>query len=385
MQPAIDRGYLVSALKRYVATNSVNPAFSGDNSNEARLARVVADDLASAGLDTRIISASPGRDSVVGTLSGEGTGKSLMLYAHLDTVAVAGVESTTDPIERAGRLYGRGAYDMKSGLASCVAVVRAIADAGVSLSGDIVVAGVADEEAASIGMEEVLKSVRTDAAVVTEPTELALCVAHKGFCWHRLTVRGRAAHGSRHEQGVDANLRMGAFLHELRHLEDTLRRHPAPHAYVGPPSLHVGVLQGGTGASTYADRCVAEIERRTIPGESPEDVTAELEEVLAAAQLATDDAASVELLLARPPFESSPDSDILGLLKRACQTEMGRQPAIAGRPEWMDSALLASAGIDTVVFGPGGDGAHAESEWVDLASLEQHARVLLAAALAYAR
>jgi len=277
---------------------------------------------------------------------------------------------------RDGRMYGRGTYDMKSGLTAGLAAVRALRDAGVRLAGDVLVVGVADEEVASIGMSEVLRHVRADAAVVTESTELRVCLAHKGFCWLEVETVGRAAHGSRFQEGIDANMRMGRFLAQLDVLERELRLR-RPHPLVGPPSLHAAVLRGGTGTSTYADRCRLEIERRTIPGETEAQVVAEVQTILD--RLAAADATfkgSVRPFLTRESFQVNPEAPIVTTLRAIASDVLGSRDDVIGEPYWMDAALLGAAGIDTVVMGPKGTGAHAAVEWVDLASVEQLATIL---------
>jgi len=382
--PSIDDAFLRDALARYVATDSRNPAFTDGATDESALAAAVGEDLREAGLEVRTVSAGPGRDSVVGRLPGSGGGRSLMLYAHLDTV---GVEGMADPFEArvvGERLHGRGAYDMKAGLASCVAVARALAASPRRCAGDVLVVGAADEETESAGMLAVLREVRTDAAIVTEPTDLRVCVAHKGFVWVRVTTFGRAAHGSRFAEGIDANMRMGRFLARLDALERELREAREPHPLVGPPSLHAAMLRGGTGPSTYADRCDLRVERRTVPGETVAEVEAEIARLLSAVE-AEDPTfrGEREVLLARDPFEARADSPVVAALEAAAERAGGAPPGRGGETYWMDAALIAAAGIDTVVFGPGGSGAHAAEEWADLPSLERHAAIVLETALDY--
>ncbi|MEZ4417336.1 MAG: M20/M25/M40 family metallo-hydrolase [Gemmatimonadota bacterium] len=374
--------FLEDALARYVATPSVNPAFSDGSTHEAAMASVVARDLEEAGLEVTVIAAGPGRDSVVGRLPGTGGGRSLMLNGHLDTVGPGGMERPFEPRLEGRHLHGRGSYDMKSGLASCVAAARALAR-GPRLAGDVVVTAVADEEEASLGMQAVLAAVRTDGAIVTEPTELEICIAHKGFLWVELVTHGRAAHGSRFREGIDANLRMGRVLAALEPLERALREGTG-HALLGPGSMHVGTLHGGAGLSVYADRCVAGLERRTLPGERTDEILAELQGLLDT--LTWQDPsfrAELRLLLERAPFEAHDGSDVVRTLDRAFAQVQGASPRRQGGSYWMDAAFIQAAGIDTVVFGPSGTGAHADVEWVDLDSLQTHCRVLQQAARTY--
>lgn len=380
--PGIDSAYATGVLGDLVRINSINPAFSGGTTDEREIAEYVAAALAELNCQVVRHQPLPGRVSVTGRLAGTGGGHSLMLYAHMDTV---GVDDMRDPFGaeiRDGRMYGRGAYDMKCGLAASLAALRALR-AGPPLAGDVIVCAVADEETESLGIRDVLERVRTDAAIVTEPTELQVCVAHKGFCWVEVETLGRAAHGSRFEEGVDANMRMGRFLGALDQLEQALRS-SRPHPLVGPPSLHAAVMHGGTGTSTYAARCRLEIERRTIPGETAERVMSEVGELLS--RLSGQDASfqgSHRLMLARDAFEVPITAGVSQAVLAAATGTLGRTPPIIGASYWMDAALLAAAGIETVVIGPTGAGAHAAEEWVELDSVTQVAAILAGAATRY--
>lgn len=381
--PESSARYVRETLAHLVQTNSINPAFAPDAPGEAPLADWVAEELSRLGCTITRREPLPGRVSIAGTLPGVGSGPSLMLYAHLDTVGVEGMEDPFSGEVRDGRLYGRGSYDMKCGLAACLAAVKTLRDSRTRLRGDVVVCAVADEETESLGMLDLLKAIHTDAAIVTEPTELDVYIAHKGFCWIEVTTLGRAAHGSRYQEGIDANLRMGRFLAELEGLERRLRARD-PHPLLGPPSLHAAVLRGGTGLSTYAASCVLQIERRTVPGESPEGVLAEIDALLDSLRAA--DAtfeARTRMLLARPWYEGSPESAIARAVLATARRRLGRAPVISGAAYWMDAALIAEAGIETVVIGARGGGAHAAVEWVELESVVVLAGMLADAAKEY--
>lgn len=381
-----DTQYITSTLTSLVQTRSINPAFAdGEASDEREIATRLGEMMRALGMETTEFEPEPGRVSVVGRLPGSGGGRSFLLYGHIDTVGVAAMPDPFSATVRNGKLYGRGAYDMKGGVTACLATVKALRDAGVRLRGDVLIACVADEEVASIGMAEVLEHVRADAAVVTEATELRVCLAHRGFSWVEVETLGVAAHGSRFDLGIDANMRMGRFLARLDKLEQELRSRQ-PHALVGPPSLHAAVLHGGTGTSTYADRCRLEIERRTIPGETEEQVLAEVRAITDA--LAVEDAtfrANVRAMLTRGSFEVARSAPIVDAILDAATSVLGTQPEIIGEPYWMDAALLSDAGIDTVVIGPSGAGAHALEEWVDLGSVEKLTDILTAAAREFCR
>jgi len=375
-----DRAHYVDLLSRLVRIGSINPAFSDGSTNEAELAAFVAREMEELGMETRRFEPEPGRVSVLGRLPGAGGGPSLMLYAHLDTVGIEGMDDPFSGEERDGRVYGRGAYDMKGGLAACLAAVRTLRDAGIRLRGDLLIAAVADEEVASIGMADLLRHATADAAIVTEPTEMRICLAHKGFVWVEVETFGRAAHGSRFGEGVDANMRMGRFLARLDGLEKELRASP-PHPLVGPPSLHAAVLRGGTGASTYAAHCRLEIERRTIPGETEELVLAQIRAITDA--LAAEDStfrAEVRALLTRGGFEARADAPVVRSVLGAAAEVLGSEPQMVGEPYWMDTALIADAGIDAVVIGARGAGAHETVEWADIDSHVQLTAILARAA-----
>jgi acetylornithine deacetylase len=379
----VDRDYLVSTLTDLVRIDSVNSSLVPGGAGESRIAAHVAEKMRALGMTVTTLEGTSGRPSVVGRLVGSGGGGSLMLNAHLDTVGIEGMASALEPVIRNGRLYGRGAYDMKGSLAACLATVKALADAKADVRGDLVLAAVADEEYASLGTAEVAREVPVHAAIVTEPTELDLCIAHKGFVWLEVETVGKAAHGSRFFEGIDANMRMGRFLGRLDRLEQELRARP-PHPLVGPPSLHAPTLHGGSELSTYAASCRLGIERRTVPGETEAGVRAEIEALIEQTRAADPSfQAAVRCLLARNAFEVSPDAPIVSAVRAAATRHLGRSPALIGKPFWMDSAILADAGVETVIIGPIGGGAHTSEEWVDLQSLERLAVILADATLAY--
>lgn len=380
---SIDLSYLDAVFQRLVRINSVNPLLDPSAPGEAQIAAFVAGELRACGCDVEIHEPEPGRPSVVGRLRGSAPGRSLMLNAHADTVAV---DEMADPFSgdiRGGRLHGRGAFDMKGGLAAMLAAVRALGDAGRPHSGEVMLAAVADEEYASLGTQDLVGRYRPDGAIVTEPTALDVCLAHKGFVWIEVKTHGRAAHGSRFDLGVDANMRMGRILVELDRLEQDLRARP-PHPLVGPPSLHAATLAGGTGLSTYAASCTLQIERRTIPGERTETVVGEVDALIERV-MARDPSFETEsrVLLAREPFEVPREAAIVRAVAGAVESVVGHPPAFVGQTPWMDAALLSAAGTETVVFGAAGAGAHAKEEWADLESVHRLAACLVEAALRY--
>jgi acetylornithine deacetylase len=368
---------LTALLSALVATDSVNPALVPGGAGEREVVAVIEAWARAAALETERLEETSGRPTVLVRARGTGDGRTLLLCGHTDTVTVEGMDGPHTPRSDGDRLYGRGAYDMKAGLAAALIAAR---EAGrLRLAGDVVVAAVADEEHASIGVQEALRHVSADAAVVTEPTELKLVVAHKGFVWSEIEVAGRAAHGSRPHLGVDAILKMGHVLRELEQLDRTLadRTHPL----LGRASLHASVIEGGAELSSYPARCTLGLERRTLPGETGRAIEAELEALLQRCRERDGELeASHRTLLVREPFEIGRDAELVSAVAAAAAEVLAEPPAIAGASYWADAAFIAAAGIPTVLFGPGGDGAHAVEEWVSLSDTEAVARTLVALA-----
>jgi acetylornithine deacetylase len=359
---------LESLLSRLISIDSVNPSLVPGAHGEAEIGDFVADWLRTQGLDVRRQeTASPGRTNVIAAARGTGGGRSLLLNAHMDTVGVAGMKAPFEPVTRDGRLFGRGAMDTKGALAAFMA---AAAEApGLRLKGDVILTAVVDEEYASLGTEAVVRECRADAAIVGEPSGLQIVTEHKGFAWFQVLTEGVAAHGSLPDVGVDAILMMGKVLAGLEALGDRLRRSPA-HRTLGTGSLHASLISGGQELSSYPASCRLDVERRTIPGESPERAEEEIRGVLD--RIAAADPrfkATLARTFERGSMEARRDSPIVLVLARQLQKVMGTAPVFAGMSGWLDSALLDGAGIPTVVLGPAGSGLHGVEEWVDLTSV----------------
>jgi acetylornithine deacetylase len=346
--------------QRLVRIDSVNPSLVPGAAGEAALAHFVAGFLENRGVDVELRDAVEGRPNIIARIAGTGGGPSVLLCCHLDTVSVEGmVEPFSGAIED-GRLLGRGSQDVKGGLAMMLA-------AGVMLSkapprGDVILAGVADEEAYSAGTEALLDwGIRADMAIVFEPTELDVAVAHKGFAWFNIAAQGVAAHGSRPNEGVDAIAHMGRVLAAIEAKGVELARQQR-HPLLGEASVHASVIRGGRELSSYPDRCVLDIERRTLPGETRHSVVREMEHLLEALARDPQFNAELELGLFRPAFEISGQDALPQSLKESSERIHG-SCSLVGMTGWTDSALLAEAGIPAVVFGSGGAGLHGLEEW----------------------
>jgi acetylornithine deacetylase len=353
---------LVELASRLVAIDSVNPALVEGGGGEREAARVVAEWCERRGFDVQMVGG--GRPSVIARREGAHAGRSLLLNGHLDTVGVAGMADPFVPRLEGGRLYGRGSFDMKGALA---AILVAAADA----EGDVVVTAVADEELASTGTEAVLRYVTADAALVAEPTDLEVAVAHRGFVGFEIETSGVAAHGSMPHLGEDAIRKMGPVLVALDDLDRRLQA-GARHPLAGTGALHASLIEGGQEMSSFPARCVLLGERRTIPGETLADVERELDALAGGA--------AVRIVAHRDPYEAAVDHPFVDVVLRAAGAA-----APVGAPFWTDAALIAAAGIPTVLCGPSGEGAHAELEWVDVASLERLREIVGRVAADWAR
>ena len=368
---------VIDLLADLVAIDSVNPTLVPGGAGESAIADHCAGWLMGQGFEVHRLESTPGRPSVVGVLRGSGGGRSIMLNGHYDTVTLAGYDG--DPLtlrEDDGRLYGRGAYDMKGGVAA--AMVAAVRAGRQGLRGDVLVACVADEEHSSLGTEEVLTRFSADAAIVTEPTGLELVRFHKGFVWFDVTVVGRAAHGSLPAVGIDAIARTGYLLVEIDRWAARLASGPA-HPVLGPGSVHASIIRGGEEASSYPASCTITIERRTVPGETAETVETELVAMLdGIAETVPGFDYRIDRGLERHPFAQDAADPMVPFLSAQIATVTGRPTVEGHMAAWTDAALIRTAGIPCVLFGPAGAGAHSATEWTDRTSVLRVTEILAA-------
>ncbi len=382
MTPQIDRALLHAILRDLVAIESVNPTLVPGAKGEKSAAQFLCKFLQQHHIRAELQEAAPDRPNVVAWLGPEpsaGAGgkrrAALALLAHIDTVGAGDMPQPFTPIEKEGRLYGRGALDIKCGVAAMVAAALAVARDGLALEKPLLLAAVVDEECDSIGTSALLERVTADCAVVLEPTDLQLVIAHKGYAWFEVVTHGRAAHGSMPAEGKDAIRMMGSVLQKLDGVEASLRAQ-TPHALLGHASLHASLISGGQELSSYPAECRLQYERRLLPRETERSAGEELGQCIAELRAADPEfAASVRLLGARSAYEISPDAPLARAAAAAIRAVMG-EVRVAGMAPWTDTALLAAAGIPGVVFGPAGRGLHGREEYVELASVDACARVL---------
>ena len=368
-------------LEQLVSIDSVNPSLVPGGAGETNIAQFIKHWFEARGFETHWLENTAGRPSVVGVAKGSGGGKSLMLNGHIDTVTLAGNPDGITPRIENGRMYARGAYDMKCGVAAMLVAASRAKD--LNLRGDVIVACVSDEEYASIGSFELVKTFKADAAIVTEPTELELVTAHKGFVWLQIAVHGKAAHGSRPAEGVDAIAKMGKVLVALEQMDLDLRANPT-HAMLESGSVHASKISGGQELSSYPALCTLEVERRTIPGETLEVIQTQFRTMLES--IKTSDSSfeyNLKMGLERVPHEVAQSELIVQTLLKNATKILEQPPKIRAETFWTDCAALSSVGIPSFLFGAVGAGAHSANEWVDLHSVTRLEEILFSTVLEF--
>jgi len=371
----------VALTRALVQIDSRNPTLSADGPGERNVALALGRVLENWGFSVEV--GESDRPNLVARIGPSGS-PAMMFAGHLDTVGVEGM--THDPFSgdmTDGRLYGRGSCDMKSGVAAmCVAALTASQQAGASAARQIMITAVSDEEYESLGMRAMLDSgIRAEHAILTEPTRLAICPAHRGFVWSEIEFTGRAAHGSRWDIGIDAIRHAGLVLAAVDELDAGALQNRT-HPLLGRGSIHASTIVGGIGMSTYPDKCILRIERRTIPGESAEDSIAELQSICEQVRARRPELdTTVRLIAAQEPSDVAIDAPVVRALVKALDEENLSAP-VEGLSAWTDAALLNAAGIPAVCFGPGDIAlAHAAEEFVPIDEIEKATRVLTRVAL----
>jgi acetylornithine deacetylase len=360
-----------------VAIDSRNPTLVPGAPGEHQAAFFLASLLEDWGFSVQLQDVVNGRSNVVARAgSANNRSRSVILNGHLDVVGTDAMEHppfAPDIID--GRMYGRGSADMKSGIAAMCLAARAAVTRGID--GEVILAFVIDEEFESLGTRAILASgLRADATVIAEPTCLAICPAHRGFVWLRLDIRGRAAHGSRHDLGVDAITHAALIVAELdRFQRESLHRRT--HPLLGRGSLHMSLISGGSGLSTYPDRCTLQLERRTLPGESEQTALGEVEEAIAMVRQTQPGLdVDVSLITSQRASDVATDSDVATTLIETLD-RLDLPVHIAGMSAWTDAALFNEAGIPAICFGPGDIAlAHATTEFVPVHEIDDATTVL---------
>jgi len=373
----VDIEHMIQELSEMVAIPSVNSGLQPDGLNEGAMAAWSVKTFESMGLEAWSVEAAPGRPNAYGVWKGSGGGKSILLTGHMDVVQVFNMTIPPfDPRIEGGKLYGRGSFDMKAGLASCLGAIKALQAGGFQPKGDVYLGFVADEEFSSLGTTQLVKDLKPDAAILTEPSEGKISLAHRGFTWVTIKTTGKAAHGSLFDVGIDAIRHMGKLLGELDRLEREVfprRSHPL----LGRPSAHASLIEGGNGLSTYPESARLVVEHRPLPDEDGDYVMGLWHDAITRFK-AEDPTFSAEahMDLYQNGWEVTRETPIVATLAGAFKEALGSEPEYRGQFGWLDSAIMHAAGIPVVVFGPTGDGAHAAVEYVDLESVQKCAAVI---------
>jgi acetylornithine deacetylase len=378
----IDESAATALLMDLVAIDSVNPSLVPGGAGEERVAARIAEHARTLGFAARLDYVTPTRPNVIVVWGGPDAGDvafsarhGLLLNGHMDVVDVEGMRDPFTPRREGDRLYGRGAGDMKGGLVAGLMAMRAVRDAGVRLKKSVMLMGVVDEEYASIGTEDAARRYGADAAIVMDG-DFAPEVAHKGFAWLTLETHGKASHGSRYLDGIDAIAMMARLLSRVDALNAQYQQE-TPHPLCGHKSIHASLITGGKGLSTYPDFCQARLERRTLPAEDPRRIVDEVSAIVQS--LTAQDSrfsATVKLDFVREGYEIDPAHPLVGTLLQAIRRQAGHEAPLVGGGGWKDSAILGAKGIPTVIFGAGWHGAHSVEEWVELPKVMSCARVL---------
>ena len=366
---------LASELVRIDSSNSwLVPGAPGESAAAGWIQRW----LEPLGVETALEEAEPGHPNLIVRLKGRGGGRTLCLYAHLDTVGASEwPERARVPEVRGDRLIGLGAADDKGHAAAALLALREIARAKDRPRGDLMLSLVADEEGTSLGSFDFVKRHKPDAMLVLEALGLGhYTVCHQGFGSIDLVVGGRAAHGSRPDIGVDAISHMAEVIVRLNRI-DREKYAPNPHPLNMKTVFHAGTIRGGADYASYPAQCVLGIEIGTQPGEGIEDRVREIEAVFAEVKaLYPAFKGRIDIRLARKPFTASGHEELMRILDGEERRVIGRPIVAVGENSWGDPAIFQEAGIPTLMLGAAGDNLHAPDEWVSIPELTQLAEIV---------
>jgi succinyl-diaminopimelate desuccinylase len=375
----------VALLKTLVAIPSVNPMgrdLSGPEFFEGRMSDFLESFFQQLGVPCQRVEIVPGRDNVIACYRNPGAGRTLLLDAHQDTVPVEGM--TIDPFlpeEKDGRIYGRGSCDVKGGMAAMLAAFARLVQERPADAANVIVSCTCDEEATSLGVNALAQALleperalplipgRPDYAIIAEPTELNIVVAHRGATRWKISTAGRACHSSEPQQGINAIYRMAEVVLALRQYAEELAERIPPHPLCGHARLSVGRIEGGISVNVVPDQCGIEIDRRLIPGENSREVRRHIKDYL-------DEKLSFAVefgvpWVESPPLPDSENGPLADWLMQHISAVVGPRECV-GVPYGTHASRIASAGIPSVVFGPGSIAqAHTKDEWIEIEPLRQ--------------
>jgi acetylornithine deacetylase/succinyl-diaminopimelate desuccinylase-like protein len=373
-------------LSDLIRIDSVNPWLVPGGAGEGGIGDYVAHWLEPLGLEVKLDEVEEGRSNLIARLPGTDGGKSLCLYAHLDTVGYANWEDRAlVPRVEGDRLYGLGAVDDKGHCAVAMLVLKSLVKRGVRLRGDLIVALLVDEEGTSSGTMHFVKHYNPDVAIIMDSPSgpLKVIVTHQGFGWLDIVVKGKAAHGCEPEIGVDAIAHMAEVIVRLQQL-DREKFALAPHPLNGKVTFHMGTIVGGTDYATYPEWCKLGLEIGFQPGEIVDDYIAEIEDVLQEVKSTYPNfSGAVRLNIARPPFEAQGREGLWEVLSEEITNLYGQSPEAVGLNTWADTALFQEAGVSSLMISATGANLHSPDEWVSLTDLAKLKEIIEATVKRY--
>ena len=356
------------------------PSYPGIENQETRVAEYIHDLFIKEGIPSELIHVQDGRKNVTATLKGRGTGKILLLTGHMDTVPPYDMEDALVAKRQGDKLIGRGANDMKGPLACMIVAIVALRRAGIQLDGDLKFAGVVDEEERSLGTIDLIeKGIKADGAVIGEPTNLDICLAHRGLEWLEFEFIGKAIHGGKQKEGINAILKASNFI-QLMEMKVIPKFDKRTHPVTGTSTMNYGTISGGTQPSTVPGSCTLTIDRRWIPGEQYEEILNEYEEALKELKekdpefKCTMKAMDVSVMkegYIHEAMEIDENHPLVVALIKSSETAHNRTPQKTFFPAWTDGGLLDRYGdIPTLIFAPGDLGvAHSKDEYINVKQL----------------
>ncbi len=358
------------------------PSHEGVENQETGTAEYIYDFFLREGIEAELIPVEDGRCNIIATLKGAGGGKTLLLTGHTDTVPPYDMPNPYAARVEDGCMYGRGTVDMKGGLACMMMAMAAIKRAGIELSGDVVFGALIDEEAKSLGTRAWLQSCAKlpDAAIVGEPTDMEICVGHRGLEWFEFNFIGKTVHGARQKEGINAIREATRFINKLE--SDLIPRieKKSPHPIIGSPSMNYGLIRGGTQPSTVAGECILQLDRRWIPGESFDEVMREYRQIIDElsaedpkfkAEMKVMDISYMDDRYVHEAMDTDPGEPIVKVTEKAVEEVTGSKAVVRAFMAWSDGGLINYYGkVPTIVLGPGEvESAHSATENISIGTL----------------
>jgi len=346
------------------------PSFSGDAKGLSEISKIISKEMNSIGLSVELIEAEKGLTNVIGKFRGSETAPWILFNGHTDVVPVPrDVDWIVSPFSaeiKDGRIYGRGACDMKGGLAAMLAAAKIVFSLFPEYKGNVILTATVDEEIGGFkGMKYVVEQgIKADMGIVCEPTDLKIVNVCKGLLWLKLRTKGKSAHGGRPERGINAIYRMSNILNMLENYDFE----QTPHKILGKPTVNVGSIRGGIKPNMVPDSCEAEIDIRYLPNQNHLQIIDDFEKLVGDLegkdpQIETE----IEIIRYRSSIEIPKEEKVIKIIMQAVKRVLGEYPEFRGKVTPADTEHLVTAGIPSVMFGPGSEKlAHSSNEWISI-------------------